>query len=245
MIRKKIARWTQPLTVIGGTLITIVSVWLLGVLNARAITTLPAHAQVRTVLLRGPDATTQQSESQPEESPPEEQPPEVMEVELDVPVAEPITPEPLELEIELPSPTIVPLQVQVEQPETQPSPQPPPTPAPRESASKPTAAKRSSPPAAQSAGRVDQPPRESGSNPPPVYPVDKLQNNIEGVVTLRLLIDEQGEIEDVKVVSGDEAFVRAVLAVVYRWRFTPAMHQGQPVKVWGLKKVRFNLRGGY
>ena len=80
-------------------------------------------------------------------------------------------------------------------------------------------------------------------NPAPNYPERERQLGIEGSVTLKLLIDEAGRVEDVEVVRGTASFRDAVMAVVYRWRFSPAVHEGRAVKVWGLKEVYFRVRG--
>jgi len=60
---------------------------------------------------------------------------------------------------------------------------------------------------------------------------------------VRLLIDERGRVEDVQVlrVEGHPSFREAVLDVVHKWTFRPARHRGRPVKVWGIKRIRFEL----
>lgn len=90
--------------------------------------------------------------------------------------------------------------------------------------------------------QVDQPPRESFGNAQPTYPVRERNLGIEASVLVKLLIDEEGRVQDAKVLRGPEAFRRSVLAVAYDWQFVPARHEGRSVKVWGVKEVRFQLR---
>lgn len=91
---------------------------------------------------------------------------------------------------------------------------------------------------------ADQPPRERPGNPQPVYPGVARHRGLEGTVTIRLLIDEQGHVRQVEVLgeSVHDSFKQAVLAVADRWRFEPAMHQGRQVSVWGIKTIHFSLR---
>lgn len=95
------------------------------------------------------------------------------------------------------------------------------------------------------AGQVDAPPREL-DNPPPVYPGAARRQGIEGEVKVKLRIDRDGRVRDVRVieVAGHPAFGEAVEAAALRWRFAPARHQGRQVEVWGIKTVRFRLQQG-
>lgn len=93
-----------------------------------------------------------------------------------------------------------------------------------------------------SAASVDMPPKEL-ANTPPRYPPRALARGIEGYVVVKLLLGENGTVEDVQImeVAGDEAFRQAVCDVVGKWRFTPARHRGRAVKVWAIKRIRFEL----
>ena len=87
---------------------------------------------------------------------------------------------------------------------------------------------------------VDEPPRASPANLDPKYPRSALRRGREGLVVVDLLIDENGRVERVELLSGDEPFVGAVMKVVRDWRFTPARHQGREISVWGTKRFRFD-----
>ncbi|MHC4134801.1 MAG: energy transducer TonB [Planctomycetota bacterium] len=91
---------------------------------------------------------------------------------------------------------------------------------------------------------VDEPPRDLAIRHP-AYPASARRRGLEGRVTVRLLINEEGRVQQVEVieVKGHAGFRQAVLRVVNLWRFTPPRHRGRRVKVWAVKTVRFNLEG--
>ncbi len=101
-------------------------------------------------------------------------------------------------------------------------------------------------------GRAARPRRSSGIDGPPKelvirqpdYPVSALRRGLEGSVTLRLLINEKGEVEAVEVVRthGSTCFRRAVLKVAKKWRFTAPRHRGRPVRAWAVKTTHFELQ---
>jgi len=88
---------------------------------------------------------------------------------------------------------------------------------------------------------VDEPPRQRPGNPRPAYPRRERLAGKEGSVTVKLLIDERGRVEAVEVLDGAPAFVAAVRKVVDRFRFHPARHRGEAVKVWGTITFHFRL----
>lgn len=91
---------------------------------------------------------------------------------------------------------------------------------------------------------VDEPPREIATRCP-IYPSFARRRGLEGHVTVKLLIDEEGHVREVEVIElkGHAEFRRAVLKVAKRWRFTPPRHRGRRVRVWAVKTVRFDLKG--
>ena len=77
-----------------------------------------------------------------------------------------------------------------------------------------------------------------------VYPSIALEQDLQGVVTLRFQVLEDGSIGKVVILKGlskecDEAAVEAVMQLK---RFVPAKQQGHPVKVWFTLPVRFNIQ---
>lgn len=77
-----------------------------------------------------------------------------------------------------------------------------------------------------------------------VYPSIALEQDLQGVVTLRFQVLEDGSIGKVVILKGlskecDEAAVEAVMKLK---RFIPAKQQGHPVKVWFTLPVRFSIQ---
>jgi protein TonB len=103
------------------------------------------------------------------------------------------------------------------------------------------------PPAAHGpldADLADALPREV-TNLPPRYPEIARRRGIEGHVTIKLLIDAAGKVEeaDVLEVFGHSSFEQAVRRMVSRWQFTAPTYNGKPTRVWAVKTIRFRLRG--
>lgn len=78
----------------------------------------------------------------------------------------------------------------------------------------------------------------------PRYPRLAREMGREGTVTLRLAIDEHGELQEAEILEGagygfDEEALRAIRASSFR----PAVRNGQPVASWALLPIRFVLRG--
>ncbi len=77
----------------------------------------------------------------------------------------------------------------------------------------------------------------------PDYPVGMLQREIEGKVTVRVLIGSDGRVRQVQVLSATEPeFARATerQALKY-WRFKPAMRGSDAVEDWQTLTVRFDI----
>lgn len=207
--------------------------WALVRLNEPVDRTAPDQPPVRLVTY----TTAAVRPPQPVEPEPEPQPPaEPMTVNLDMKDQPPPVPQPLnmDLDLDLAVASVDPVYIPVIRRPAPPKPQP----APRLVAA-PAAPPVSGP---LDAERVDEPPREL-SNAQPTYPRSALNLGREGAVTVKLLIDEQGEVReaDVVQVNGHPAFREAVLDAVRRWRFIPARHRQKAVQVWAIKTIRFEL----
>lgn len=64
----------------------------------------------------------------------------------------------------------------------------------------------------------------------PEYSAIARQLKLEGAVELEAVVSEQGSVEDVRVVSGNPVLTKAAVEAVKKWKFTPAMESGKPVK---------------
>jgi TonB family protein len=81
------------------------------------------------------------------------------------------------------------------------------------------------------------------NDPPLVYPVRAYQLRARGKVTLRILINERGGVDDVTVMEAEPRgfqFEEAALAAARALQFSPAMRFGQRVKSRKELEVVFN-----
>lgn len=75
----------------------------------------------------------------------------------------------------------------------------------------------------------------------PPYPVLARQARIQGIVVLTALIDKDGTIQNLQVVSGHPMLVPAAIEAVKQWRYKPFLLNGQPVLVETTVTVNFRL----
>jgi TonB family protein len=76
---------------------------------------------------------------------------------------------------------------------------------------------------------------------PPQYPDEAREASIQGTVVLRALIDTNGNVEDLTLVSGHPLLAPAALEAVKQWKYKPYLLNGQPVKVETQITVNFQL----
>lgn len=79
------------------------------------------------------------------------------------------------------------------------------------------------------------------SKPAPVYPPIAKAAGAQGPVTVQVLIDEQGRVLSAKATGGHPLLQQAAVQTAYKWKFTPTMLSGQPVKVTGVVTYNFTL----
>ena len=75
-----------------------------------------------------------------------------------------------------------------------------------------------------------------------VYPPIALEAQIEGKVTVKVLVSESGSVMKVGSMSGPEAFHSEVREKVMNLQFTPGLQNGKPVKVWVTVPFNFKLK---
>ena len=75
------------------------------------------------------------------------------------------------------------------------------------------------------------------------YPKDAERDGIEGEVTARLLLDIDGSVLQVKILSAAPpgVFDAAAEEALYTWRFTPATFRGRRLKAWVRQRAVFRL----
>jgi len=87
-----------------------------------------------------------------------------------------------------------------------------------------------------------QPMPVAGQSPPPTYPAAALRRGESGSVVVRVDVDATGYANNITVIqrSGSRELDRAASDAVRRWRFTPALSNGQPVP--GSIEVPFDFK---
>jgi periplasmic protein TonB len=76
----------------------------------------------------------------------------------------------------------------------------------------------------------------------PAYPTLARSARVQGEVVLSAIIDANGEITNLQLVSGHPMLVPAALAAVREWRYKPYLLNGQPVEVETTITVIFSLQ---
>lgn len=75
----------------------------------------------------------------------------------------------------------------------------------------------------------------------PVYPPLAKQARIQGQVVIDSVIDTQGHVTQMKLVSGSPLLVQAAEQALAQWRYQPTLLNGQPVAVDMLVTLHFQL----
>ncbi len=81
------------------------------------------------------------------------------------------------------------------------------------------------------------------SGPTPRYTQAARANGIQGTVTLRVLVGEDGDVQDVRVVRGlPDGLTEQAIEAARQAKFKPATKDGQAVSYWVLLQLEFTLR---
>jgi protein TonB len=75
----------------------------------------------------------------------------------------------------------------------------------------------------------------------PTYPPLAKAARVQGDVVLKAIINRNGDIQDLQLVSGHPMLVPAAIAAVKMWRYKPYLLNGQPVEVETTVTVIFSL----
>ena len=65
----------------------------------------------------------------------------------------------------------------------------------------------------------------------PIYPAEARRVHLEGDVVLEAMVNEQGRVEDLKLVDGNALLAQAALDAVSKWRYSPYMLNGKPIRM--------------
>lgn len=77
----------------------------------------------------------------------------------------------------------------------------------------------------------------------PVYPPQALARKLEGIVVLRMQINESGNVDDVEVIKAEPkgVFEREAIRAAYRYKFKPKLADGKPVAQVATLPFEFKL----
>ncbi len=79
------------------------------------------------------------------------------------------------------------------------------------------------------------------SHPAPVYPPKARATRVQGDVVLYAIIDKEGKVSQVRVLSGDDILSPAAIEAVRQWRYKPLLVDGEPKEVDTTITVTFSL----
>lgn len=82
------------------------------------------------------------------------------------------------------------------------------------------------------------------NEPRPLYTEEARKNKVQGVVKVRILVDESGAVRQVVVTRAlPDGLSEQAIQAAHQMRFRPAMKNGQPVAYWiSNVEIEFNLR---
>jgi TonB family protein len=75
----------------------------------------------------------------------------------------------------------------------------------------------------------------------PSYPTLARQMKVQGSVVIQALIGADGDIQDLRVLSGPSILASAAQEAVRQWRFKPYLQNGQPVETQAKITVNFTI----
>lgn len=88
-------------------------------------------------------------------------------------------------------------------------------------------------------GRVRQP--QVIRSVEPVYPALARETHLQGVVVIDAILDESGNVVEMKVVSGHPLLIQSAVNAVKQWKYQPTYLNDEPVAVQLIVSVAFRL----
>lgn len=73
----------------------------------------------------------------------------------------------------------------------------------------------------------------------PDYPPIAKAARIQGVVRIQIRVTENGEVTNLRVISGHPMLVQAAMDAVRKWKYKPFLRDGQPVSIETIAEVNF------
>lgn len=75
----------------------------------------------------------------------------------------------------------------------------------------------------------------------PIYPRQARTMRLTGVVTVQIIVDEDGSVAEINEADGPPMLTRAAEDAIRKWKFRPFTRDGEPVKAAGFISFNFNL----
>jgi periplasmic protein TonB len=76
----------------------------------------------------------------------------------------------------------------------------------------------------------------------PKYPELAIRTRQSGTVVLQVNVDEEGNVYEVRVLSGNPLLNEAAASAVMQWKYSPTLLNGEPMAVTAIVTVIFTLR---
>lgn len=73
------------------------------------------------------------------------------------------------------------------------------------------------------------------------YPPDAKAQGVQGITRVKLLIDENGDVKEVKAVKGPPILREAAILLARRFKYKPARVDGRAVAVWWYEEIPFRI----
>ena len=77
----------------------------------------------------------------------------------------------------------------------------------------------------------------------PVYSKELREQRVQGMVTLYARISKDGDVIDVKLISGQPALAQPAIDAVKQWKYKPYLLNGEPIEMETQVLVNFTLAG--
>lgn len=75
----------------------------------------------------------------------------------------------------------------------------------------------------------------------PKYPEEALKDRITGYIVLHVVLEKDGTVRQIEVVSGHPMFAQAAIDAVKQWKYQPTLSNGEPIEADRVAYVKFAL----
>jgi TonB family protein len=77
----------------------------------------------------------------------------------------------------------------------------------------------------------------------PQYPPDAKDQHIQGLVVLKAIVDKEGNVSNIQLITGHPELAPAAIEAVKQWKYKPYLLNGTPVEIETQIQVNFTLAG--